>query len=102
MDIIDSPDADGSGSIVLGGTAQNIFIVGTSAVIPANGYSIENVDTANDLWVSHSGTASPNGSGSRRIPPNGGYYATEPGQRPTGIVSIYGAITGQKFTASRW
>jgi hypothetical protein len=71
-------------------------------VVPTNGFSICNPDATNDLWISDSSTASPNGQGSIRIAANGGYYASEAGQKPIQAVSVYGAITGQKITARRW
>jgi hypothetical protein len=89
---------DGSTTITTGGTAQNLF----SGTVPVNGYSICNPDPTNDLWVSDSTTAVANGAGSIRVAANGGYYATEPGQKPIGAVSIVGAVTGQKITARRW
>lgn len=90
--------SDGSATITSGGTAQNLF----GGAIPANGYSICNPDATNDLWVSDSTTAAANGAGSFRIAANGGYYATEAGQKPIGAVSVVGAVTGQKITARRW
>ena len=89
---------DGSTTITTGGTAQNLF----SGTVPTDGYSICNPDSTNDLWVSDSTTAAANGQGSIRVAANGGYYATEPGQKPISAVSIIGAVTGQKITARRW
>jgi hypothetical protein len=89
---------DGSTTITTGGTAQNLF----SGTVPSNGYSVCNPDPTNDLWVSDSATAAANGQGSLRVAANGGYYATEPGQKPINAVSIVGAVTGQKITARRW
>ena len=89
---------DGSTTLTTGGTAQNLF----SGTVPSNGYSICNPDPTNDLWVSDSATAAANGQGSIRIAANGGYYATEPGQKPMSAVSIIGTVTGQKITARRW
>ncbi|MBV8061634.1 MAG: hypothetical protein JO253_08950 [Alphaproteobacteria bacterium] len=89
---------DGSTTLTTGGTAQNLF----GGTVPTNGYAICNPDPSNDLWVSDSTTAAANGVGSIRVAANGGYYATEAGQRPLGAVSVYGATTGQKITARRW
>lgn len=89
---------DGSTTMTAGGTAQNLF----GGTVPTNGYSIGNPDPTNDLWVSDTTTAVANGQGSIRVVANGGYYATEPGQKPIGAVSIVGAVTGQKITARRW
>ena len=93
-----SSTTDGSTTITTGGTAQTLF----GGVIPLNGYAICNPDATNDLWVSDSQTAAANGLGTIRVVANGGYYATEPGQKPIGTVSIVGATTGQKITARRW
>ena len=90
--------SDGSTTLTAGGTAQTLF----SGTTPANGYSISNPDPVNDLWVSDSTTAAVNGLGSIRVASNGGYYATEPGQKPLGVVSIIGPATAQKITARRW
>lgn len=89
---------DASGSISVGGTAQNVF---TSQ--PSNGYSISNPDAANDLWIRDDGSAAvANGQGSHRVAANGGYYETPPGQKPMGNVSIVGANGGQVYTAKCW
>lgn len=93
-----NPSIDGSTTITTGGTAQNLF----GGTAPTNGYAICNPDPSNDLWISDSTTAAANGQGSIRVVANGGYYATEPGQKPMGAVSVYGAATGQKITARRW
>ncbi len=90
--------SDGSTTITAGGTAQNLF----GSAVPVNGYSICNPDLTNDLWVSDSATAAINGTGSIRVAANGGYYATEAGQKPMSSVSVVGAVTGQKITARRW
>lgn len=89
---------DGSTTIATGGAAQNLF----GGTIPTNGFAIYNPDPSNDLWVSDSATAAANGQGSIRVVANGGGYETPSGYRPLGIVSIVGAVTGQKITAKRW
>ena len=89
---------DGSTTITTGGTAQNLF----GGTTPANGFAIYNPDPSNDLWISDSTTAAANGTGSVRCASNGGGYETPPGYRPVGVVSIVGAVTGQKITARRW
>ena len=88
-----------SGTITTGGVAQNLI---SETVYPANGYGVYNPDPSNDLWISESGTAAPNASGSIRVPANGGWYETPVGVDPVQTVSIYGTITGQPFTAKRW
>lgn len=89
---------DGSGTITTGGTAQPLF----ASVIPSTGFAVYNPDAANDLWISDGGTAAANAAGSIRIPANGGWYESPALRRPIGIVSIVGAVNGQKFTAQRW
>ena len=89
---------DGSTTITAGGTAQTLF----SSIVPVNGFAIYNPDPVNDLWVSDSTTALANGTGSVRVPANGGWYETPKGYSSVGAVSIVGAVTGQKITARRW
>lgn len=87
---------DKSSTITLGGTAQNMTGAGTVV----NGFQVSNPDAVNDLWVSWSTTALANGSGSHRVAANGGEYVSD--FRTNSAVSIVGAVTGQKFTASIW
>ncbi|MBE7190093.1 hypothetical protein [Jatrophihabitans endophyticus] len=89
--------AAGDTSIAVGGTAQTLFGGTTSA----NGWKVANPDPAEDLWVSDSTMAAPNGQGSYRIPA-GGIVTTEPNERPVGPVSVYGASTGHLVTARSW
>ena len=88
----------GDAAITTGGTAQTLF----GGATPTNGFSVSNPDQSNDLWISDSATASPNGQGSIRVVANGGYYETPPRYKPVGAVSVYGATTGQKITAREW
>lgn len=89
---------DGSGTITVGGTAQNLF----GGIAPVNGFGVYNPDATNDLWISDGGTAAANASASIRVPANGGWYETPVTRAPIGIVSIVGANNGQKFTAQQW
>jgi hypothetical protein len=89
---------DGSTTITTGGTAQGLF----GGVAPVNGFSIYNPDATNDLWMSDSTTALANGTGSIRIPANGGWYESPANYKPLGVVSIVGAVTGQHITARKW
>ncbi len=93
-----SAGVDGSTTIVAGGTAQTLF----GGVTPTNGYEICNPDPIEDLWFSDTTTAAANGTGSFRIPANGGVYNTPNAYKPAGAVSIVGATTGHKITARRW
>jgi hypothetical protein len=86
---------DGSSTITVGGTAQQLF----GGAVPVNGFQIGNTSAGN-LYVSDAGAASAGGS-SMPIAP-GAVYTTPCGYRPAGVVSIYGASTGQTFAARRW
>ena len=87
----------GDVAVTAGGTAQTLF----SGATPPNGWKVANPDPAEDLWVSDSTTAAPNGQGSYRVPA-GAIITTEPGERPVGPVSVYGASTGHIITARSW
>lgn len=86
---------DGSGTVVTGGTAQALF----GGVIPLNGWLVAN-NSAATLYLSDVGAATPGGASIPVAP--GGVFATPPGYRPAGAVSLYGATTGQAFAARRW
>lgn len=89
---------DCSGTITLGGTAQSIC----GGTQPTNGFAIANPSDT-DMWISDSTVTPASGTaGSIRVAANGGYYATEPGQKPLGAVYVLGATTGKGFTARRW
>lgn len=93
-----SQGVDGSTTIAVGGTAQNLF----AGVTPVHGFAIYNPDAAEVLWVSDSTTAAANNTGSILVPANGGWYETPPNYKPIGAVSIVGATAGHKITARRW
>lgn len=86
-----------SGTIAAGGTAQRL--------VPANGlnevFFIQNLSSG-DLWISFFGDASA-GAGSIKIPAGVMYespiwlFKTNTPERPA--ISIFGATTGQAFTA---
>src|SRR5258708_110285 len=52
-----NPSTDGSGTIAVGGTAQNLF----GGATPTNGFGVYNPDATEDLWVSLFVAAAPNG-----------------------------------------
>lgn len=83
---------DRSGTIASGGVAQVLAPVNSQR----RGMWVQNVSSG-DLWVNATGTATA-GSGSIRIPPNALYECPVIGA-PCGEVSIFGATTGQAFTA---
>ena len=88
--------SDGSGAVAAGGSAQTLF----GGAVPVNGFLVQNNSSA-ALWLCDTGTAS-NGGASIQLAPNGGLFATPPGYKPAGAVSLYGATTGQVFAARRW
>jgi hypothetical protein len=88
--------SDGSGAVAAGGSAQALF----GGAVPANGFLVQN-NSAASLWVCDVGTASAGGA-SVQIAANGGLFATPPGYKPGGAVSLFGATTGQAFAARRW
>ena len=88
--------SDGSGTVATGGSPQTLF----GGAVPANGFLVQNNSSA-ALWVCDTGIAS-NGGASVQIAANGGLFATPPGYKPAGAVSLYGATTGQVFAARRW
>lgn len=89
---------DSSGTILSGGNAQELFPVNLSR----RGWSVQNLSSG-DLYVRDTGTASA-GAGSYRIKP-GELYETPDGMAQHKVqlaVSIFGATTGQVFTAQEW
>jgi hypothetical protein len=91
-----APAVDGSGTVATGGAAETLF----GGTVPVTGFFVQNNSSA-ALWVSDVGVASAGGA-SVQIAPNGGIFATVPGYKPAGAVSLYGATTGQAFAARRW
>lgn len=83
---------DHSGSITLGGTAQNVFALDATRVA----CFVQNISNA-DEWLSITGTASA-AAGSADLPPLA-VWSFPLGGCPTGAISIYGASTAQAFTA---
>jgi len=83
---------DRSGSITTGGAAQ----VAMAALATRKAYFFQNV-SSEIMWGSFTGTAVPNAAGSFPIQPNGIIRSTQVCE--TTALSIYGATTGQKFTA---
>jgi hypothetical protein len=87
--------ADRSGTITLGGTAQNAMAANTAR----QGFWVQNNSTG-DLWINTLATAIV-GQPSLRIPA-GALYETPVGGVGTGAVSIIGATTAQAFSAREW
>jgi hypothetical protein len=88
--------ANMSGSITTGGTAQNAAAANASR----RGFEIQNI-SGGDLWVSDVGTAAVDTAGSFKLPAGASYY-TQPGECGVGVISIVGAVTGQKWTGREW
>jgi hypothetical protein len=87
---------DGSGTVATGGSPQTLF----GGAVPVNGFLVQNNSSA-ALWVCDTGIAS-DGGASLQVAANGGIFATPPGYKPAGAVSLYGGTTGQIFAARRW
>ncbi len=68
---------------------------------PINGWKINNANPTEDLWVADNGATAAVSTG-YRIFANGGQYATEPGEKPIGTLSIIGNTIGHSFIARRW
>lgn len=83
---------DRSGTIATGGVAQTLMAANSQR----RKFKLQNI-SGGDLWWSATGTASA-GAGSFRLSP-GDYYETPPDFCPTTTVTIFGAVTGQAFTA---
>jgi hypothetical protein len=86
---------DRSGAIVEGGKAQNFM----SVYEGRNGAWIQN-NSAGDLWINELGDAAPR-SPSLRLAPGALYEFHNEGVTTT-AVSVYGANTGQEFSAREW
>jgi hypothetical protein len=84
--------ADRSGTIAAGGTAQVLMAANSQRM----GYWIQNVGSG-DLWISAAGTASA-GQPSLRLS-SGSLYESVSDAVPTSAISIFGATTGQAFSA---
>lgn len=85
-----------SGTITTGGTAQQLMAASTTR----STWFVSNPDPTNDLWIALNGvTAAVNGTGSVRVPANGGGFGLDLPKPVRGAISIIGAVTGQKFTA---
>lgn len=81
-----------SGSIANGGTAQTLAPAGYTRT----GVRGQNISTG-DLWINEGGTAAIDTAGSYKIAA-GAYFDS----KFAGAISIIGATTGQKFSASEY
>ena len=83
---------DRSSTITTGGAAQNAV----AALATRKAYFFQNI-SSEIMWGSFTGRAAPNDAGSFPIQPNGIIRSTTTCE--TTALSIYGATTGQKYTA---
>ncbi len=83
---------DRSSTITTGGAAQ----VAMAALATRKAYFFQNI-SSESMWGSFTGTAAPSTVGSFEIVPNGIIRSTQVCE--TTALSIYGATTGQKYTA---
>jgi hypothetical protein len=90
------PVINTAGAVATDGSAQTLF----GGTVPVNGFLVQNNSSA-ALWVCDTGIAS-DGGASLQLVAEGGLFATPPGYKPAGAVSLYGATTGQIFAARRW
>lgn len=86
---------DRSGTIATGGVAQTLMAANSQR----RGYWVQNVSSG-DLWISAVGTAAAS-QPALLIPPRALYEVCD-GTTPNTALSIFGATTGQAFTAREW
>lgn len=88
------PVGDKSGTITSGGVAQTIAAANASR----HGFLIQNNSTG-DLWLN---TITAVASQPSIWLPAGSYFEFPPNGVPLTLISLYGATTGQAFTAKEW
>ena len=88
---------DLSGTIIAGGTAQDLVAPDVTPRFPLR-IQVQNLGSA-DLWVREDGTASA-GAGSIKIPPGAVYES--PCGSSSASASIFSTLTGHAFTARRY
>lgn len=88
---------DRSGTITSANVSQ--AVIGSAA--SRNGFIIQNVSSADDMWVNTSGGAASAGPGSFRIGP-GEWISSSMNGGPIQSVSILCATAGAPFTAKEW
>lgn len=100
MSVIGNPPTQDNGTITTGGTSQALF----GGYQPVNGYSVQNPDAANDLWIGEGIPAVVNGAGCYKASANGGGYETPSHHafKVNGPINITSAATGAKYTARCW
>lgn len=93
---------DCSGTVTLGGTAQNAF----TAQAALHGFTIVNLST-DPMWISFTGTAVIGASASYLLAAGssttqGGSYSSPLGFGMNTALSLIAATTGDKFSCTRW
>lgn len=96
--------ADCSGTITLGGTAQDAIAASNNG---RNGFVIANIDTTEVMWISFTGTAAAAALGSYPLAPATATTFAALSSFYSGIgyntaLSVVAATTGHKFTCTRW
>lgn len=84
-----------SSTVTSGGAAQVLMAANTAR----KGFLLQNLSTG-DLWISSLGTAA--ASQPSLLIPAGAYYEAPASGVPTQAISIFGATTGQAFSAREW
>ena len=88
---------DRSGTIIAGGTPQSLLLQDPGRY----GWRIQNTSSG-DLWFNDTkNPASVAGLGCFKVGP-GDYYESPPNSEPEFAISLFGATTGQTFSASEW
>lgn len=85
-----------SGTVTLGGTAQALMAGNPGR----KGFFVQN-NSSGDLWINELGNAAAAAQPALRLVP-GAYYESPITGCPVGAISIFGATTGQAFTAREW
>jgi hypothetical protein len=89
---------DCSAAVQTGGTAQQAF----GASMNRHGFIIANIDTTEVLWISLTGTAGPNGTGSYSLAAGTGSFTGPTGMGMNSALSVVAATAGHKYTCSVW
>lgn len=102
--VVNVSPADCSLALSSGGAAQNAITAGATL----HGFTIANVDSAENVWVSFTTTALANAVQSFPLIPltsatqQGGSYTTPLGFGTSGNVSVVAATTGHKISCVKW
>lgn len=94
---------DCSGTIAVGGTAQNAFVQTNTL----HGFTIKNENTSEQLCISFTGTAACGAAGTYSLQPgsatvNGGSFTTPPGLGTNHALSVVAATGAHVFSCTFW